>query len=51
MASGAHLKRDLAELVGKAKQHHPGVQLTLLPAVGEVNEVLDAISAWLAHQS
>jgi sirohydrochlorin cobaltochelatase len=48
MAQGAHLKRDLATLVGELEQRHPGTQLTVLPAAGEVDGVLDAIAAWLA---
>jgi sirohydrochlorin cobaltochelatase len=47
MAEGAHLKRDLAELVTMLRSRHPGVELTLLPAAGEIDAVLDAISAWL----
>lgn len=47
MAQGAHLKRDLGEILAKLKVRHPGVDVTLLPAAGEVEGVLDAISAWL----
>ena len=50
MAEGAHLKRDLAELMTTLKQRHPGTELTLLPAAGEVDGVLDAISTWLASR-
>ena len=47
MAQGAHLKRDLAELVTRLKERHPAIELALLPAAGEVDQVLDAIGAWL----
>ena len=47
MAQGAHLKRDLAELLAKLKERHPAIELALLPAAGEVDQVLDAIGAWL----
>jgi sirohydrochlorin cobaltochelatase len=47
MAQGAHLKRDLAELLAKLKQRHPAIELALLPAAGEVDQVADAIGAWL----
>jgi sirohydrochlorin cobaltochelatase len=50
MASGAHLKRDLAETVDKLKTRHAGVELAVLPAVGEADEILDAISTWLVGQ-
>ena len=47
MAQGAHLRRDLADLLAKLEQCHPEIELALLPAAGEVDEVLDAIGAWL----
>ena len=50
MAPGAHLKRDLAQIVDDVKQRYPDIQLSLLPAVGEVEDVLDAISVWLVKQ-
>ena len=50
MAQGAHLKRDLAELLEKLKQRHPQIELALLPAAGEVDQVLDAIGAWLVDR-
>ena len=48
MAEGAHLKRDLAELMTALRQRHPRVDVKLLPAAGEVDGVLDAISTWVA---
>jgi sirohydrochlorin cobaltochelatase len=47
MAQGAHLKRDLAALLQKVKERHPAVELALLPALGEVDELTEAIAAWL----
>lgn len=51
MAQGAHLKRDLAAIVQTLEARHPGIALALLPAVGEVEEVLDAIGAWLVNHA
>ena len=48
MAEGAHLKRDLAELMTRLQERHGRLQLKLLPAAGEVDAVLDAISTWAA---
>ncbi len=48
MAEGAHLKQDLAELMATLKRRHPRVELRLLPAAGEIDGVLDAISTWVA---
>jgi sirohydrochlorin cobaltochelatase len=50
MAQGAHLKRDLAELLGGLRIRHARVELVALPAAGETQPVIDAISAWLAEQ-
>lgn len=51
MAQGAHLKRDLAAMLEKLRQNHPGVELALLPAAGEVDGVLDAIAAWVSKHA
>ena len=48
MAQGAHLKRDLKELVSKLRERHPQIQIALLPAAGEADPVLDAIGSWVA---
>jgi len=48
MAQGGHLKHDLPRLLAQLEERHPGLQLRLLPAVGDVEEVLLAISEWLA---
>ena len=48
MAQGTHLKRDLSRLIADLRELHTGVELTLLPAVGEVEVITDAMSTWLA---
>jgi len=48
MAEGAHLRRDLAALMATLHARHSAVELKLLPAAGEVDAVLDAISTWAA---
>jgi sirohydrochlorin cobaltochelatase len=47
MAQGGHLKNDLPKILDAIRARHPGVELTLLPAVGDVDPVLDAIADWL----
>lgn len=47
MAQGGHMKRDIPRLLEKLRSHHPDVELRLLPAAGEVNAVLDAITDWV----
>jgi sirohydrochlorin cobaltochelatase len=50
MAQGAHLKRDLAQLLTSAGARHTHIETVLLPAAGEADAVLDAIGAWVtAH--
>ena len=48
MAQGAHLKRDLSKLVVELRERHVGLGLKLLPAAGEADDVIDAMSTWLA---
>jgi sirohydrochlorin cobaltochelatase len=48
MAQGAHLKRDLSLLFAELSDRHAGIRLKLLPAAGEVEIVMDAVSAWVA---
>lgn len=47
MAQGGHLRQDVPRLLAEIGQRHPGVAITLLPAVGEIEGVLAAIAAWL----
>jgi sirohydrochlorin cobaltochelatase len=48
MAQGGHLKQDLPRLLDRVRAAHPGLELALAPAVGDVEPVLDAITAWVA---
>jgi sirohydrochlorin cobaltochelatase len=47
MAQGAHLRRDLATLVSQSRERHPHLDIVLLPAAGELDTVLEAMSAAL----
>ena len=47
MAQGAHLKRDLKQLIMDVQARHPSIEIALLPAAGEIDDVIDAISKWL----
>ena len=51
MAQGAHVKRDLAAIVETLRGRHAGIELSLLPAVGEAEDVLAAIATWLAKHA
>ena len=48
MAQGAHLKRDLANLLAAARERHRSIELTALPAAGEAAAVAEAIAGWIA---
>ncbi|MGP1693399.1 MAG: sirohydrochlorin chelatase [Giesbergeria sp.] len=47
MAQGGHLKQDLPLLVGKIHERQPQLELQLMPAIGDVPEILQAITDWV----
>ena len=49
LAQGGHLKRDVPRLVAELSARHPMVQITVLPAIGEVPALLNAIADWLVE--
>ncbi len=51
MAQGGHLKHDLPLILDDLRRRFPAVTLTLLPAVGDVDVILDAISDWLVNST
>ena len=51
MAQGAHLRRDLAELLEEIRRQHPRADIQTLPALGESPAVLDAISDWVVEHA
>jgi sirohydrochlorin cobaltochelatase len=48
MAQGGHLKHDLPRLLDELRRNHPALVFEVLPPVGEVENVLNAMSDWLA---
>ena len=51
MAQGGHLKQDLPLLVGKIRQQHPQLELQVMPAIGDVPEILQAITDWVLRST
>lgn len=51
LAQGGHLKKDLPRLLKELGARHPGTDLSVLPPIGEVTELLDAISDWLVNSA
>lgn len=47
MAQGGHLKHDVPELLAGIRSRHPALKLELLPAIGDVADLRDAIAGWL----
>lgn len=46
LALGGHMRKDLPKLVADA-QRRTGIAFRVLPALGEVDILLDAIAAWM----
>ena len=47
MAQGGHLKNDLPKILDALRADYPKTRITLLPAIGDVDAILDAIAGWL----
>jgi sirohydrochlorin cobaltochelatase len=51
LAQGGHLKKDLPRLLKELSARHPSADISVLPPIGEVTELLDAISEWLVNSA
>ena len=51
MAQGGHLKRDLPRLVVEVQSRYPAIRISLQPAVGEAQAVIDAMATHIAEQT
>jgi sirohydrochlorin cobaltochelatase len=55
LGEGGHVREDLPRLAAAARARHADVEIVLEPAIGERNEVTDAIAAVISkgnsHQS
>ena len=51
LAQGGHLKQDLPRLLKELGAKHPQADISVLPPIGEVTELLDAISGWLVNNA
>ncbi len=47
MAQGGHLKQDLPRLARQIRAQHPHIELELQSAIGDVPEILQAITDWV----
>ena len=51
MAQGGHLKEDLPRILADLRKSRPHVPIALESAIGDVPEVLAAISSWILSKS
>lgn len=51
MAQGGHLKNDVPKLLDGIRARHSALQLELLPAIGDVADLRNAIADWLVKAS
>ena len=51
LAQGGHLKKDLPRLLRDLGAKHPAAKIDVLPPIGEVTELLNAISEWLVNSA
>jgi len=49
-ARGSHVKKDLPQLVAAASSRH-GMTFRVLPTIGEVDFLLEAIAGWVVQSS
>jgi sirohydrochlorin cobaltochelatase len=49
MAQGGHLKKDVPMLLDDIRSRLPALTITLLPAIGDVTSLRDAIAGWVAE--
>ena len=47
MAQGGHLKNDLPKILDALRADYPQTTISLLPAIGDVNPILETIADWL----
>ena len=51
LGQGGHLKKDLPRLLKNLGGKDPAADISLLPPIGEVTELLNAMAGWLADSA
>lgn len=51
LGQGGHLKKDLPRLLKDLGVKHPAADISVLPPIGEVTELLNAIADWLVDSA
>ena len=50
LAQGGHLKQDLPRLLDDIRRHHPGLRIDLTSAIGDSEDLTNAIADWAFDQ-
>ena len=51
MAQGGHLKQDLPRMLEPVRARHRHIPISLEPPIGEVPELLEAITGWILRRA
>lgn len=51
MAQGGHLKQDLRQMMDGLRDRYPAITMEMLPAVGDIDPILNAISDWVVKNT
>jgi sirohydrochlorin cobaltochelatase len=49
LASGGHIKEDLAAMITQLQRSYPTLRLDVTPPIGENDELVAAIAAWVVR--
>lgn len=50
LAQGGHLKEDLPRLLAEIRDHHPALRIDVTSAIGDSDDLTDAIADWAFDQ-
>lgn len=50
LARGGHLKQDLPRIVAEIRANHPSLNISLAPAIGEVDSILAQLADWICTE-
>ncbi len=50
LAQGGHLKEDLPRLLDDIRRHHPGLRIDVTSAIGDSEDLTNAIADWVFAQ-
>ena len=51
LAQGTHLKQDVPRMLDEIRAGYPNIPIALDAAIGEVPELLDAITGWILQRA